>query len=346
MDVPTAGDAPRRVSGSDAELLVVVHGGVDMHLDAASSRTMVAAADAGCSAPGDLLDAAAVAVSHLEADPAFNAGVGSVLNASGLAEVDAAIIDGSTGRFGAVGAAPDITAPATVALEVLRRRNGVLISGVGARDLAEQIGVDCRDLRTDEQITLFEEFLSGATSQSRFTGRGLRSASESMTGAISGSGRDSAPVMPTETVGSIVVCAGRVVAASSTGGVVGKVPGRIGDAAVLGAGIWADDRVGVLCSGMGEAMIELQLALRVAQRVHDGDALDDAVAWAVSHARHERNAICAVVAVDAHTEAVSAAHSGSAFPVRARSSQGAYWVDSTDVTAGEVGVRQIGGVVP
>jgi beta-aspartyl-peptidase (threonine type) len=293
------------------ETLIVVHGGVDMLIDDLSQVTMENALAEAFGISDQPTRAAAVAVSHLERDPSFNAGLGSVLNSAGLVEVDAAVIDGATGQFGAVGAAPDITMPVMVALEVLRRRNGVLIAGEGASALAREIGVECTDLRTPEQIRLYESFSLGAgDAQSRFTGR---------PNATTASGR---PISTTETVGALVVCGDQVVAASSTGGVIGKAPGRVGDAALLGAGIWADQRVGVLCSGMGEAMIELQLALRTAQRIHAGETSADAVRWAVSHAASERAAISAVVAVDRADLSVAAAHNGLGFPVYARDSFG------------------------
>lgn len=308
---------------SQVPALVVVHGGVDMLIDELSHQTMHSALSAGYENIEDPAQAAAVAVSHLERDPAFNAGRGSVLNADGLVEVDAAVIDGWTGHFGAVGAAPDVSSPVLVALEVLRRRNGVLIAGSAARALAEQIGIECTDLRTPEQIHLYESFRMGpGDGQSRFTGRPHLTAP---------SGR---PISVTETVGSLVVFGDRVVAASSTGGVIGKAPGRVGDAALLGAGIWADQRVGVLCSGMGEAMIELQLALRTAQRIHDGETAADAVRWAVAFAAAEREAVSAVVAIDRADMNVAAAHNGLGFPVYARDAGGARIVEPEEIRQG------------
>jgi L-asparaginase / beta-aspartyl-peptidase len=305
--------------------IVVVHGGVDMLIDDLSHQTMEAALSAGYEIVHDPAQAAAVTVSYLERDPAFNAGRGSVLNADGLVEVDAAVIDGATGHFGAVGAAPDIATPVLVALEVLRRRNGVLITGSAARALAEQIDVECTDLRTSEQIRLYESFSMGrGDGQSRFTGR---------THLTAPSGR---PISMTETVGSLVVFDDRVVAASSTGGVIGKAPGRVGDAALLGAGIWADQRVGVLCSGMGEAMIELQLALRTAQRIHEGETAQEAVRWAVTYASHEREAVSAVVAIDRADMSVAAAHNGLGFPVYARDVQGSRIIEPEAVGQGSL----------
>lgn len=275
----------------------------------AALKTLTRAAAAGWT--GGLsrqdIDGVVAAVAVLEDDPAFNAGLGSVLNEAGDVEVDAAVVDGASGRYGAVGAVCGVRHPARLALHVLRGGRASLLSGLGARKLADELGEAHSDLRTAEQLAVWRDGRAGGMA-SRFTGR---------------------PVAPsTETVGCLVASSTHVLAASSTGGVCGKPVGRIGDSALLGAGLWADGRVGVLCSGDGESMIALHLAQSVAAQFTSGSALSDAVAWGVTLAGNERGATCAVLAVTSDGD-VAAAHNGESFPVVAHDGSRTWLVPSS-----------------
>jgi beta-aspartyl-peptidase (threonine type) len=292
--------------------IVLAHGGVDMAADAMSLATLRLAIRCGWNEGPDTLQAVSASISVLEDDPAFNAGFGSVLNADGDVEVDAATVDGPSGRYAAVGAVPNLRHPIRVATRILSDGRAALISGVGARRLADEMGEPSEDLRTDEQRLVWEsrgEQLSG----SPFTGRRVAAS--------------------TETVGCIAFRAGRIAAGSSTGGVCGKDQGRIGDSAILGAGLWADNRVSVLCSGAGEAMIVLQLARRVAEQIHSGSSTRDAVLWGVRHAADKLAATCAVVAFDAHSSTVAAAHNGASFPIVATDGQTEWVVEAERLEA-------------
>lgn len=281
-------------SGFSPLPLVVVHGGVDME-DTQSTRATLAAAAAAAhqvlQSTGDALDAAVAALAILEDDPLFNAGFGSVLTRRGTVETDGGIADGS-GRFAGVGAAPGLRHPAHVARRLLEEGDAVLLVGEGAADYARSIGANPEELRTAEQAE--ELRVAGSTPNlSLFTGRRV----------------------PTETVGCIVVDGtGAIVAASSTGGLLGKRPGRVGDSAVLGAGIWADSSCAVLCSGSGEAAIRGMLAYRAAQRLHAMGA-HDAAEWSVGVEGPAARAVTAVLAVDARAGTIGAAHTGASFPV-------------------------------
>jgi beta-aspartyl-peptidase (threonine type) len=291
--------------------IVVVHGGVDMDDDEPSLAALREAADAAWRVLddlGDARDAAVAAVAVLEDDPAFNAGYGSVLTRAGTVETDGAVADGN-GAFAGVGAAPGLRHPAAVARHLLDEGDTALLVGPGASAFAASVGLPSEDLVTEEQrLALTDE--PGEGRKSEFTGRRV----------------------PSETVGCIVVTAGgRIAAASSTGGLLGKRPGRVGDAALVGAGIWADERHGVLCSGSGEAAIRATLAFRVAERAGTCE-LPLALAWGVKEATSHGGAITAVVAVDAAGRRVAAAHSGASFPVVARDGAGT-WVVPAEVVA-------------
>jgi beta-aspartyl-peptidase (threonine type) len=277
---------------------VLVHGGVDSRSSPEVIEGLRKAASAGLSALGEhgAVEAAETAVRLLEADPLFNAGIGSVLNEDGDVETDAAIVDGTGGRFAGVAALTDIRYPVSVARALLRTSPGpVLLAGTGARRFAAALQAPTGDLRTPEQLSSWREAKRGRDrAVSPFTGR-VAAASD--------------------TVGAIVVDQrGRIAAASSTGGVQMKMPGRVGDSAIFGAGIYADADRAVLCSGLGEAAIELSLALRVALRCEVTGDPDDAVSWAVARLS-EREAIGGVLLCDLRSDRVAVAHNASSFPV-------------------------------
>ena len=193
----------------------------------------------------------------LEDDIAFNAGHGAVLTAAGDVELDAAVMEGASRRVGAVAAVRGVHNPVDAAEAVFAEGRHCLLAGSGAVELARAHGV-----RVDDETSL------------RRAARPPEP--EDATGAAPGGGAD--------TVGAICRDAhGRLAVAVSTGGVVGKAPGRIGDAALCGAGFYADDRIGAACcTGLGEAFVRLVLAKRavdlLASSLDAADAAQRAVA--------------------------------------------------------------------
>lgn len=180
---------------------------------------------------GSALDAVEQAVVLLEDDPLFNAGKGSVLNAAGEVEMDASLMDGRDLRAGGVGAVRTIRNPIRLARRVLEDGRHVLLVGEGANRFAHEIGIEeCppEELVTDQQRTRWR-----AMTESVF----------GTVGAIAMDGR------------------GGIAAATSTGGVLGKRPGRVGDSALIGCGTCADALLGAAsATGNGEAIIRVVLA--------------------------------------------------------------------------------------
>lgn len=281
---------------------VIVHAGVDTEpTDAvlAALRIAAARAVAALDAGQSPVSAAVAAVSVLEDTPDLNAGLGSVLNADGIAEADAGVVDGADGRFAAVAALTGIRNPVRAAAALLDARPGpVLLAGDGARRFALQAGLEEADLVTAEQERIWRHVKDNGTGSLRsvFTGREL---------SLS------------ETVGAIVAtgsAGGSIAAAASTGGVLMKLPGRVGDSAIHGAGIYADSDVAMLCSGQGEATIELNLAVRVATRIGTG-TLPEALRWGVKLGQEHRGMRGGIVGYDRTSDTVAAVTNASSFPV-------------------------------
>jgi beta-aspartyl-peptidase (threonine type) len=180
---------------------------------------------------GSALDAVVEAVAFLEDEPLFNAGRGSVLNAEGDVETDASLMEGRALHAGAVGALRNVRNPIRLARRVLEDGRHVLLVGKGAVRFAREVGIEAcapEDLVTDRQRAIWK----------------------AMKGASFG------------TVGAVAVdWAGGVAAATSTGGLLGKRPGRVGDSALVGSGTYADQLLGAAsATGNGEAIIRVVLA--------------------------------------------------------------------------------------
>jgi L-asparaginase / beta-aspartyl-peptidase len=199
---------------------------------------------------GAALDAAEAAVQWLEDCALFNAGRGSVLNAEGRVEMDAAIMDGPTRQAGACAGVTGVRHPISLARAILEKTPHVLLVGAGAEGYAADAGLG------------FEDAEWFVTARER----------ERMADADHG------------TVGAVALDSqGQLAAATSTGGVRGQLVGRVGDTPVIGAGTWADEHVAVSCTGTGEQFIQAAAAHEISARVrHGGARLADA-AGAVVH---------------------------------------------------------------
>lgn len=185
-------------------------------------------------AGGTSLDAVEAAVEVLEELPLFNAGRGSVLNADGQIETDASIMDGATRRAGAVACVRGILHPVRLARRVMETTPHVLLSGEGASRFAQAQGFPVlrpEELIVDARRTQWERVRAAEAHGEHGT-----------VGAVACDLR------------------GQVAAATSTGGMVNKLPGRTGDTPLIGCGTWADARLAVSCTGHGEQIIRMTLA--------------------------------------------------------------------------------------
>jgi beta-aspartyl-peptidase (threonine type) len=274
---------------------ILVHGGAgrrDPEVDAAAEAGCAAAADTGWdlrARGAAALDAVLAAVSALEDNPVFNAGIGSVLTADGTVEMDASLMEGARLAGAGVGVITTVRNPIRLAQAVLADGRHVLLAGAGAEAFARRCG------------------LSTAAPETFITQRQQQRWQAVL--------RDSGG-----TVGAVAVDRhGHVAAATSTGGVQGKLPGRIGDSAILGAGTYADDRAGaVSATGHGEAIIVGGLAKAAVDALRAGRH-PAAVARAMVRALGEVQATAVgIIIVDCFGR-LGAAHSAERMPTCSRS---------------------------
>lgn len=237
---------------------VVVHGGAGLirrdglspAREALCHAGLRAALDAGASVlrgGGSALDAAIAAVVVLEDDPVFNAGRGAVLTATGDVELDAAVMDGRDRRAGAVAGVRTARNPVLLARAVMDHTPHVMLVGDGADALAAERGLP----QVGREWFVTEERV-----------RQLERARQGPFGLEAGGARKDVY----GTVGAVAVdLHGHVAAATSTGGMVNKRPGRVGDSPILGAGTWATDAAcAVSGTGHGEPFVRLGVGSRVA----------------------------------------------------------------------------------
>lgn len=214
---------------------------------------------AGLAAGKEAINVVEAVVAQLEDCPLFNAGVGSVLNAEGSVEMDAAIMDGATHRCGAVAGVSLARSPVRLARAVMERTGHVFFAGPAADRLNQELGLE---------TVASPEFFS--------TPRRRRQLAALIRG------RD-APRLDHDAHFGTVGCVakdqfGRLAAATSTGGLTGKRPGRVGDSALIGAGTWAHDAgVAISCTGTGESFIRCAFSAQVDARVRwAGQSLEKA----------------------------------------------------------------------
>jgi L-asparaginase / beta-aspartyl-peptidase len=231
---------------------------------------------------GSALDAVTRAVVVLEDDPLFNAGRGSVFTATGTQEMDAALMDGRDFRAGAVAGIFGPRNPILAARAVMEHSACVLLVGEGALAFCREQGIGF----AEPDYFYTEERWRALKSELERRQRGLA--------------EDDDEQRRHGTVGAVSHdCSGNLAAATSTGGMTGKMPGRVGDSPIVGAGTYAHNAAcAVSATGHGEMFVRHGVAFEIAARIrHARRPLDD-VARAVIDELGEFGGRGGVIAVD------------------------------------------------
>lgn len=201
---------------------------------------------------GSAMEAVEICAVMLEDDPLFNAGSGSVLNGDGKAEMDAAIMDGIDLSAGAVAAISNIANPVMLARLVMRQSGHVMLVGEGAMRFAKTQGLPFTPddyFASKPRLAQLEQAKRNAQVVLDHDSAG----EEQKFGTIGAVARDKQ---------------GNLAAATSTGGMTNKMPGRVGDSPIIGAGVYADNRTcAVSTTGHGEDFIRTALAKTMADLI-------------------------------------------------------------------------------
>jgi L-asparaginase / beta-aspartyl-peptidase len=250
-----------------AKWAIAVHGGAGSseweHMDAATAAAYRASLDRALHAGveklshgGRALDAVEAAINVLEDDPLFNAGRGAAFNAEGKHEMDAAIMEGATLRAGSVAGVHSTKNPISLARAVMEKSPYVMLAGPGADAFAVKVGLPqmppsyfFTEMRWQELLQVLKA--SGRPAPARPAGvpNAPSSGGVHRYGTVGAVARDSH---------------GDVSAGTSTGGMQGKMPGRVGDSPLIGAGTYASNRAcAVSSTGVGEYFIRLSVAKEI-----------------------------------------------------------------------------------
>lgn len=251
-------------------IAIIVHGGAwdipaELHAEhLAGCRTAAAAGWAALSSGGSALEAVEAAVRIMEDHPVFDAGRGSHLNADGVVELDAGMMDGATLRAGAVAAVHRIANPITLARHVLHDSPHVFLVAEGAERFARDAGMtlcDPQELIVPREQALWEQR------------RGLQ---------------DHARPAAGDTVGAVALDdRGNLAVGNSTGGTFYKWPGRVGDTPIIGCGLYADNMMGAAaCTGVGEQIMKTVLAKTTVDQIALLRSANDAARVAIAYFEH------------------------------------------------------------
>jgi N4-(beta-N-acetylglucosaminyl)-L-asparaginase len=234
----------------------------------------------------DPIDAIVAGVKIVEDDPNdTSVGYGGLPNEGGVVELDASVMHGPTHKAGAVAAIQNIKNPAAVALQVMRQTDHVLLVGEGAYRFARAVGFPHEELLTERAR---EEWLKWKANLSP-TDDWLNDSQRP--GAVKTSFNRPSDEKRWGTIHCAAVnTRGELSACTSTSGLAFKLPGRVGDSPIVGAGMFVDNDIGTGGStGRGEAVIQSCGAFQVVRNMADGDdpttACMRVIKWIAAHTK-------------------------------------------------------------
>lgn len=273
---------------SRATPVIAIHGGAGTlsraHISAEQERAyhaalqqVLLAGQAVLAQGGTAMEAVCEAVRLLEDCPLFNAGHGAVFTAEATHELDAAVMDGTTLAAGAVAGVSRIRNPVQAARAVMQNGQHVLMVAEGAERMAQEAGL----------ATVEPSYFSTPARHAQLLAAQARQAGVVLDhdGAAALAGRAIDEGRKMGTVGAVALDVhGHLAAATSTGGMTNKLPGRLGDSPLIGCGTYADDRTAaVSCTGHGESFIRVAAAHDVCARMAYGGASLESATQAVVH---------------------------------------------------------------
>jgi L-asparaginase / beta-aspartyl-peptidase len=277
---------------------IVVHGGAGVierksmppETEAEYRAAMKTAIETGAAVlekGGTSLDAVQATIQYLEDNPLFNAGKGAVFTADGRNELDAAIMDGATLKAGSVAQLMHTRHPIAAARAVMEQSPAVMLAGPDADKFAASKGLE----QVDNSYFFTERRWQGLIKQLQKDGKPIPPRPE---GAPPAPAKPVAMIEPGDahkygTVGVVALDrAGNIAAGTSTGGLQAKLPGRIGDSPIIGAGTYASNHsCAVSGTGTGEYFIRLTIAREICALVEDKQMKLQAAADEVIHKQLE-----------------------------------------------------------
>lgn len=225
------------------------------------------------------------AVKLLEDNPLFNAGKGSALNANGEVEMDAAIMDGSNLKAGACSVVKNVKNPITLAQAIMQKTKHVFLSCEGAEDFAKSVGLELEDnayFVTEHQMYELKQFLA------RNAQKNHKKSVKNMHG----------------TVGAVALDKdGNICAGTSTGGIHGSLPARVGDSCIIGAGCYADNNTcAISATGLGEYIIRGVVGHTISMCIEHGMELAEACEYVLMQRNKKIYKEIGVIAINTNAQ--------------------------------------------
>ncbi|MCX7785962.1 MAG: isoaspartyl peptidase/L-asparaginase family protein [candidate division WOR-3 bacterium] len=259
--------------------VLIIHGGAGRKLNVQAHRqgiyTVLQKGWQKLTKNTSALDVVCEVVQLMEDDPTFNCGTGSTLTIEGKIEMDAGVMT-DKGNFGAVAAISQVRNPILVARKVMEETDHLLLVGAGAQKFARRCG-----FKKYQKITAIQR---KRLHELKTTGKSLYF-------------RKIKKYLNLGTVGAIALDRNKNIAvATSTGGILGKLPGRIGDSAIIGAGLYANKTGAATATGHGEGIMRLLLSKMVVDLMAKYSA-QKAVDRAMEYAK-TKGVLCGVIALN------------------------------------------------
>jgi isoaspartyl peptidase/L-asparaginase-like protein (Ntn-hydrolase superfamily) len=236
-------------------------------------------------AGSDLITCIEQGLAACELDPLLLAiGLGALPNADGVMELDASIMDGRDLNAGAVCAVKDIVPVISVARKVMEDTPHVMLSGDQARRFAIEKGFTPQNLMTATNVERYEQWREGKAE--KFYVHSIEESHDTVT-MLGLETKDSQP---------------HLIAGSSTSGLAWKLPGRVGDSPIIGAGIYADDEIGAAgATGLGEELWKASASFRTTRNMESGmtaqEACEETVRHMIRRQKHACDLPCVVFAL-------------------------------------------------